>query len=106
MSSTSEPANTIELTESERYRMLADERRRVTLKLLLNYQTPVGLKELAKAVVAKNDDGKVPRQEDVNKVMVTLHHKHLPMMTNLGTIRYDSTTKCIDTVNVTSDILE
>lgn len=105
MSSTSQPAKTIELTESERYRMLANEHRRLTLELLLDNQAPIGLKELAKAVVAKYDEGEGPGQEDVNRVMVALHHKHLPMMAELGTIRYDPSANCIEAVNVTPDLL-
>lgn len=93
------------LTESEFHRVLADGRRRVALSLLSNRSMPMDLGELAEAMVARGDTDRGPRDEDVDRVAITLHHQHLPVLTEAGVIRYDPASRRIEAIDPTSDLL-
>lgn len=103
--SPSEQASTNGLTESEIHRVLADERRQVALDVLSNRATPIGLEELAEAIVARDDDVEGSLNEHATRVAVTLHHQHLPIMTDVGAIRYDPSSRRVEAVDVTSALL-
>ncbi len=77
------------LTESEYHEVLAVDRRRTTLNVLAEVTTPVELEDLAATVAAREDDVDVAAEEDVNVVIITLHHAHLPKLDTLGVIDYD-----------------
>jgi hypothetical protein len=77
------------LTESERYRILSDERRRLVLDVLADRTPPVTLDRLA-AVIAEREDGLDPDdQETVERVRIDLHHCHLPKIAAHGIVDYD-----------------
>jgi hypothetical protein len=77
------------LTESERYGLLSDERRRLVLDVLADRTTPVTLDRLAEAVVA-HEDGLDPDDDGtVERMRIDLHHRHLPKMAALDVIDYD-----------------
>lgn len=84
-----------ELTESERYDLLSDEQRRAILAVLERQEPPVDLDELAAELSAGDDadtlDGRTERQ-----VKISLHHRHLPKMSDLGIIEYDPESNRID----------
>jgi Fe2+ or Zn2+ uptake regulation protein len=77
------------LDESKRHRLLANDRRRLVLDVLEERPAAVGLEELAGEVAAREDGLDAAREETVYKVLVSLHHLHLPKMTDIGVISYD-----------------
>jgi hypothetical protein len=82
-------ASLANLTENDRHRLLASERRRVVLDILGERSGPVSLEELATAVTATENDTDAPDKDAVERVRIALHHKHLPKMADLGIIDYD-----------------
>lgn len=82
-----EPA--CELSESDRHRLLASERRRVALEVLEERTTLVALGDLAEAVADRETATGAPDDETVRCVALSLHHHHLPMMADLGVVDYD-----------------
>lgn len=84
------PTEAAELTEDDRHRLLAAERRRIALDVLAERTVPVDLETLAAAVAAREtDDPDEPTGDAVERVAVTLHHAHLPRMADYGVIDYD-----------------
>lgn len=79
----------VDLTESERHRLLAVERRRVVLEALADGQSTFDLRELAREVAAREDGP--TGEETVDAVALALHHVHLPKMADLGVVAYDAT---------------
>lgn len=80
---------TTHLSEDERNRLLASERRRVTLDVLADRTAPVSLRDLAAAVAAHEADVRTD-DEAVERVAITLHHVHLPKLAALGVVDYDA----------------
>lgn len=81
-------SGTVELSESDRHLLLAVERRRVALDLLTEGGALIFLNELAAAVAVREANGAVATDEVVEGVAVSLHHRHLPKMEELGVIEY------------------
>lgn len=79
----------VELSESDRHLLLAVERRRVALDVLTNGSTPIFLDDLAVAVAEREANECVASEENVERVAVSLHHNHLPMMEDFGVVDYD-----------------
>ena len=77
------------LTTSERHRLLSAERRRATLRVLEERSLPIGLDVLADAVLERERGVDSPGPASAEAVRITLHHKHLPLMTDLGVIDFD-----------------
>lgn len=88
-------AVTSDISESDRYRLLSDERRRVTLDVLANRSTPIDLWDVAFDVASREQDVADPDERTVERVAVSLHHHHLPKMTDFGVIEYDTTSNRI-----------
>ena len=85
-----EQAANTELTESERHRLLADERRQVVLDVLPEETSELALEELATAVLEQGptDPGDEPTSR--KEVAVSLHHVHLPILADVGVLDYDA----------------
>lgn len=77
------------LTESEHHELLAAKRRRVTIGVLDDRSTPIDLEDLAAIVATREPETDATDAEAVERVAITLHHNHLPKMTDLGVIDYD-----------------
>jgi len=84
-------AQRTDLTDSERCRILADERRRLVLDILEGQAGGLRLDELAETVVDRSD-GQPGKRSATNRVRVSLHHKHLPLLEAYGVIEYDHET--------------
>lgn len=82
-------ATTVRLSESDRHRLLAAERRRVLLDVLSDPTPPCDLEELAAAVIAREEGTDDPEDEVREQVVVSLYHHHLPMMADLGVLDFD-----------------
>lgn len=92
---TTEQTGTLELTESERHRLLSDDRRRLVLDVLPTRTTPIELGELARAIAKREVDTEEPDSEYVDRVAISLHHSHLPKIAHLDVIDYDPESKRI-----------
>lgn len=90
-----EQLRTTELTESECHKVLSVRRRRVVLEVLGEREGALDLDDLAVAVARRETETDDPAQETIDNVVLTLHHKHLPMMDDLGVVEYDSATQAI-----------
>lgn len=84
------------LTTSERHELLAAERRRITLEVLAGRTNPLDLQELATEVATREDGVEAGDQEDMKRLVLTLHHTHLPRMAELGVLEYDPDSRRID----------
>lgn len=79
-----------DLTETERHRLLASERRRILVTILSTHTPPADLETLAEKIVDRDvaiesvDDGVVDR------MMTVLRHKHLPILSDMGLIEFDA----------------
>jgi hypothetical protein len=80
----------IELSESDRHRLLSNERRRQTLDALADRATPIDLDELAEAVAARERKSGDFEDEAIERVTIALHHNHLPTIGEVGVIDYDA----------------
>lgn len=78
-----------DLTESDRHRLLAAERRRQALDILVGQTPSVDLADLAAAVATRDPDIDAADGQAVTRVAASLHHFHLPMMADYGVIDYD-----------------
>lgn len=90
-----------ERTESERYRLLASQQRRLALEHLAGQTAPVELSALASAIVTRADD---LDHEDVERVTVSLHHVHLPMLDQFGVLEYDANATRIESCPSPADV--
>lgn len=80
---------TAELSQTEYHTLLSSERRRLTLESLTDRATPVELNDCAETVAdAETDEGEAS-PETVDRVALTLHHIHLPKLSEFGVIEYD-----------------
>lgn len=86
---TTEHPSVATLTESERYRVLEAERRRLVLAILAEQMTSVGLLELATEIVAREAGNDTTDEEAIERVAITLHHTHLPILDEKGVVDYD-----------------
>lgn len=92
----SDGAGVAPMDESRRYRLLAAARRRATLAVLAERAEPVDLAELAAEVVDRQypDDG-VDRGCH-ERVRLSLHHVHLPILAASGVCSYDRATNHVE----------
>lgn len=80
---------TAHLDESQRYRILASDRRRLALDALAERESPVSVEGLAVQIV--DDDS----EEEFDRVVVALHHVHLPMLADAGVVDYVPETRTV-----------
>lgn len=76
----------VELTETDLHRVLSSARRRVVLDVLADREAPMELAGLSSAV-ASSQDGVDPQARE--RVAITLHHEHLPLLDDVGLVDYD-----------------
>ena len=72
------------------HRMLASERRRIALDLLQGRTAPVDLTALAAGVAAREAGASAVDEGTIERVAVSLHHAHLPLMAGEGVLEYDA----------------
>lgn len=83
------------LTTTERHRVLAAERRRVTLEALGGLSGEVALTDLARGVARREGGIDAADDEAVRHVKTTLHHVHLPMMDDVGVLTYEPRSRTV-----------
>jgi len=79
------------LSDSKRYELLANDRRRHTLDVLADRDLPLTLDEIAEAVAAREVDATDSRPGTLKDVKITLHHVHLPKLAEADVVDYDPT---------------
>lgn len=92
----------ITLGESDRHRVLSATTRRATLDVLAARSTPIELEDVAEALVRRESD-RDSVSTDVDRLAVTLHHHHLPMMAELGIVEYNQEATRIEAVRWVPD---
>lgn len=90
-----EPTAAAELTETERHRLLASERRRRILTVLSGRTSPITCAELA-SKLARMTGTAASDPADIRPIRISLHHSHLPAMDDFGVIDYDPSTNTVD----------
>lgn len=78
----------IGLTEDDVHRLLSAERRRLALEVL-EERGPMGIEDLATAIVEREDPDAAGTTDATRRTMVDLYHRHLPMMDDLGAVEFD-----------------
>lgn len=85
-----------DLTETDRHRLLAAERRRLVLTVLAERPPSVELEELTTEIAAREPGVDATDEETVERVALTLHHTHLPTLAEMGVVDYDLQTQRIE----------
>ena len=85
----------MQLTEYQRHALLSVARRRTTLEALEDANGPIDLHDLAATVAARKADeteaDETEADDDtVQRVALSLHHAHLPKMSEMGVVEYDA----------------
>ena len=80
---------TAELSATEYHSLLSSKRRRLTLASLTDRATPVELGDCAAIVADAETDGGEASPATVDRIELTLHHVHLPKLSEFGVIEYD-----------------
>lgn len=75
----------IDLAPTERYRLLAADRRRLAIELLAQERSPIGRNALA-AKIARRENDREPDSDAISDVERSLHHVHLPKLAAAGVI--------------------
>ena len=89
--------STDDLDANERHDVLSSDRRRIALAVLADRYGPVELECLAQSVAAAElDGGGEPTPGVVRTVAITLHHAHLPKLSDYGLLSYDPESRCVD----------
>lgn len=74
--------------------LLGEDRRRHVVTLLLSADGPLSLDELAKQVAERErDEVDATDGEHLESIRVSLHHLHLPTLTEVGILDYDPETR-------------
>jgi hypothetical protein len=84
------------LSESDRHRLLAVERRRIAFEVLADHPLPMDLEELAEAIAAREAESEGDGESDVDEVMTEFYHQHLPKLSYMDIIDYDQDEKRIE----------
>lgn len=93
---TSEYRGIPDLTETERHRLLTSERRQRLLPILSNQTPPMDIDTVTEKIVQRDAELETADNELHERVKTKLHHTHLPMMSDMGILEYDSEGNRID----------
>lgn len=87
-------AHLAHLGEDDYHRLLASRRRRLLLQELVTRTPPTARRGLARTL-AEREVGSDIGAEQVDRVDISLHHVHLPLLAELGVLEYDTTAEQI-----------
>lgn len=99
-------SQTDELSATDIFPLLADDRRREILHYLTQHTSTVSLGELAEQLAIW--DGK-PTYDHYERILTDLHHSQLPKLVDGGLVRYDveaETVKALDSIESVQPYLE
>lgn len=86
-----------ELSASERYHVLAEERRRIVCNVLAEEEAPISVRRLAADVADREND----QSTTTRSVEISLHHVHLPKLASAGIVDYDADVRRVEAVQAT-----
>lgn len=89
-------ARTADLAPARRHRLLAAKRRRLAIDAVADRTAPLALSDLAATVAASEDGIDAADEEAVQRVAATLHHTHLPKLSEAGVVSYNPDSRRID----------
>lgn len=78
--------STNELTATDVFPLLADDRRRYVLHYLSGQVGTVSLGELAEQIAIREDN---PTYDHYERILTSLHHRHLSQLVDAGLVHYD-----------------
>lgn len=87
------------------FKALANKRRRQVLSVLMQESTPIDARTLARQVAVQeaSDTENGAAEESITQVHVSLHHHHLPKLSDMDLIAYDVEEQTVegttDTIN-------
>lgn len=84
------------LPESALHRLLASNRRRILLELLEEQPTPVDLEALAILVAKREAEVDSTEPADLDRIEMTLHHEHLPVLAQAGVVDYQPAANSVE----------
>lgn len=87
--SASPEETTTDLTDAQRHRLLGNQRRQRLLAALAELSTPTDIDELATAIADRNPELEPSNADTVQRIKVSLHHQHLPMLDSFDILEYD-----------------
>ena len=90
----------IDLDDTERFQLLASDRRRLALDVLETRSAPLDLASLADAIATREADGEDADASQVRSVSIDLHHTHLPKLAELDLIEYAADSNRIEAVHL------
>ncbi|MFC6718043.1 hypothetical protein ACFQGT_10430 [Natrialbaceae archaeon GCM10025810] len=93
-----------DLLESDRHRILAGERRGMALDVLAGQEPPIELAELAAGIAARENGADAVDEEIVARVACSLHHVHLPLLSDCGLIEYATDANRIESCPTRFDV--
>lgn len=71
--------------------------RRLAIAALQEHEPPITLHQLARAMLARNDETSVTTTD---RLAVGLHHHHLPKLTETGMIEYDPSMQTVTRIDL------
>lgn len=77
------------------YEMLADARRRQTLQVLCEADEPLALEDLAREVAAREGSDTGASEEEIERVLISLYHIHVPKLEANGIVEFDSSQRTV-----------
>lgn len=95
---------TVELSETDRHRLLASEGRRAIFDFLEERPLPIELEEMAAKLAENGIETETLERETVEQVAISLHHTHLPKMNDFGVIDYDPAAGRVEAVRTPAQL--
>ena len=84
---------TSEITPTQLFAALSAERRQYTLSYLSHKPAAVPLGDLAEYIALKEDQ---PSYDWYQRILVDLHHRHLPHLCDNGLVRYEADEELVE----------
>ncbi|MFP8955398.1 hypothetical protein ACLI4Y_01625 [Natrialbaceae archaeon A-CW3] len=83
---------TVEATPTQLFGVFAEERRQFALSYLAQKPAAIHIGDLGEYIALKEDN---PSYDWYQRILVDLHHRHLPYLRDLGLVRYDEETELV-----------
>lgn len=93
-------SQTAELTATDIFPLLANDRRRNVLRSLPEHDT-ISLGELAERLAVRERD---PTYDRYERILTDLHHSHLPVLVDSGLVHYDVEHETVHTLGAIESV--
>jgi hypothetical protein len=88
----------VDLSETDRHALLASDRRRQLVRVLSEWNAPVGVSDLAVAVQRAEADSPESVEASTREISIELHHNHLPRLAAASLIDYVPQTHRVEAI--------